>query len=154
MAGRKRTLAGAASAAAVAAATEGAPAGTPALAASPDAIAERGEHEITLAGVKYLLRPSHAALRTIEKKLGCSQLKLIQRGNSHDLLVDELGVIAAELIKAGATDELTQRVSAERIAELIQEEGLLPIVARLTLCLLDAATGGRTASGEAKAATA
>jgi hypothetical protein len=151
MAGRKRALAGTASLAAVAAA-----AGAEALSqsAQADAIEERGEHEITLAGVKYLLRPSHAALRTIEKKLNCSQLKLIQRGNSHELLVDELGVIAAELIKAGATDELTQRVSAERIGELIQEEGLLPIVARLTLCLLDAATGGRTASGEAKAATA
>jgi len=148
MPGRKRVLSGTASAAAVAAAAAAV------ASAAPIAIEERGEHELTLAGIKYLLRPSHAALRTIENKLGCSQLKLIQRGNSHDLLVDELGVIAAELIKAGAKDELTQRVSAERIGELIQEEGLLPIVARLTLCLLDAATGGRTASGEAKAATA
>lgn len=150
MAGRKRAPGDTARPAGLAAAA----AETAAPAIQPGAIAERGEHEITLASVTYLLRPSHAALRTIENKLGCSQLKLIQRGNSHDLLVDDLGVIAAELIKAGATDDLTRRVSAERIGELIQEEGLLPIVARLTLCLLDAATGGRTASGEAKAATA
>ncbi len=120
--------------------------------ANPD----RGEHELVLAGVTYLLRPAHAALRAIERKTERSTLELIQRGNAGALSLDELGTIAAELIRAGAApdDIATQHVDAERIGELVYEEGLHKALGRLTLCLLDAASGGRTASGEAKAVPA
>ncbi len=120
----------------------------------PGAIDERGEHELRLAGVTYRLRPSHAALRSIEKKTDRSVLRLVQLGRACDLTLEQLGIIGCELIRAGAEDELTRRVDAERIGELIQEEGVMGPTARFTLCLYDAATGGRTATGEAKAAAA
>lgn len=123
-----------------------------AVAANPD----RGEHELVLAGTTYRLRPSHTALITIERKTGRSTLALVRLGNSAELSLAELGTIGAELIRAGAAEDdvMTRSVDADRIGELIFEEGITPAMSRFTLCLLDAATGGRTASGEAKAAPA
>lgn len=123
---------------------------TPRVRSNPD----RGEHEIELAGIRYCLRPSHAAMRAIEDATERSTLDLFRAGNTGSLSIETLGIIAAELIRAGAEDELTRQVNADRISELIFEEGLHKAMARLTLCLIDAASGGRTASGEAKAALA
>jgi hypothetical protein len=80
----------------------------------------------------------------------------VRRGNVGELTLEQLGIVGAELIRAGAEpdDSMTRSFDAERIGELIFEEGLPQAQSRLTLCLLDAATGGRTASGEAKAAPA
>jgi hypothetical protein len=117
------------------------------------AIDERGEHELVLAGVTYRLRPSHGAIRAIERATERSALELVRAGNVGALLLDQLGTIAAELIRAGADegDELTRGVSAERISELIYEQGLAGANFRLTAVLADAVSGGRKASGEAKA---
>lgn len=122
----------------------------------PPANPARGEHELTLASTVYRLRPSHAALIAIEKRTGKSTLALVRQGNTLDISLADLGIIAAELIRAGADpdDQITRNVHAERLGELIMEEGLPVVTSRLTLCLLDAATGGRTASGEVKAAAA
>jgi len=119
-----------------------------------EAIPERGEHDLVLAGINYRLRPSHAAIRAIEKKTERSLLELIQLASRGALTFDQLGVVAAELIRAGATNELDKRVDPERIAELIFEGGVGPALARVQLALIDAATGGRTSTGEAKAAPA
>lgn len=122
----------------------------------PAANPTRGEHELTLAGVTYRLRPSFTAIVAIEQKTGETTLALVRRGNTMQIPLADLGIIAAELIREGADpkDQMTRSVNAERIEELIFEEGLQRVTPRLTLCLLDAATGGRTASGEAKAAAA
>lgn len=116
----------------------------------------RGEHEITLAGVTYLLRPSYAALVEIEDTLGKSMVELARLTNDCILPLPDLGELVAILIRAGAAegDALTANVSGERIAELAFEDGVRPVYARATLALLDAITGGRRASGEAKAVTA
>ena len=118
--------------------------------------AERGEHELVLGGKTYALRPTHAAIVAIEKTAGASLLALVRLGNTAQLTLGQLGAIAGELIRAGADDgdKLTAAVDDERIGELIYEQGLPTVTAKLTLCLLDAATGGRTSSGEAKAAPA
>lgn len=120
--------------------------------ANPD----RGEHDLVLAGKSYRLRPSITAIRAIERELDKSTLALIRLGRVGELTLDQLGVATAELIRAGAApdDEMAQSVDAERISELIFETGLPDCQTRVTLCLLDAATGGREASGEAKAAPA
>jgi hypothetical protein len=119
---------------------------------------ERGEHAITLGGKTYLLRPSHTALKAIEVETGRATLALIRLGNVGELNLEQLGIIGAELIRAGAAedDEMTQSVDADRIEELIfeNEKGLPEAQSRFTLCLIDAATGGRDLSGEAKAAPA
>ena len=59
-----------------------------------------------------------------------------------------MGIIAAELIRAGAKSESDKHVDAERIGEMIYEAGTGKALATLQLCLVDAATGGRTASGK------
>ncbi len=128
-----------------------APAATPAT-ANP----HRGEHQLTLGGREYLLRPSFAAQVAIEEKTGQALTQLIRAGNAGALSLKVAGTIAAELIRAGAEpdDSSTRAVHGDRIGELAYEEGVLGVTARLTLCLADAAGGGRTASGEAKAAPA
>ena len=83
-----------------------------------------------------------------------SVLKLAQRGEVADLTVAQLGIIAEALIRAGAEDEATRHVGADRLEELIQEESMARVCARLTFCLAEACTGGVTASGNVKAATA
>ncbi len=116
----------------------------------------RGEHELLLAGVRYRLRPSHQALLAIEQKTEHSLVELVRLGNAQALSLRHVGIIAAELIRAGAEpdDSTTRAVHGDRIGELAYEEGVLGVTARLTLCLADAAGGGRTVSGEAKAAPA
>lgn len=125
-------------------------------AAQPVANAERGEHEITLGGKTYRMRPSHAAVREIERKTERSAMGLLRLGNTGDLSVDQLGIIGGAFIRAGAGDgdTLTANVDDERIGELIYEQGLPHASAVITMALLDAATGGRKASGERKAAAA
>jgi hypothetical protein len=124
--------------------------------AGAKANADRGEHELVLAGKKYRLRPSHTALKAIERETDKTVLALVRAGNAGELSLEQLGIMGAELIRAGADekDEMTRAVDAERIEELIFEEGVVPATTRFTLCLLDAARGGRKASGEAKAAPA
>lgn len=114
----------------------------------------RGEHQLVLAGVTYRLRPSHQAIVAIEQKTQHSLLELVRLGNAQAIPMRYVGTIAAELIRAGAEDQATKAVHEDRIGELAFEEGVVSITARLTLCLVDAAGGGRTASGEAKAAPA
>ena len=113
----------------------------------------RGEHELVLGERTYLLRPSWAAIDAIERKTERSLTELVRMGNGGALPMRTAGVVAAERIRAGAgeNDELTRKVSGDKIAELIFEQGIGSATARLTLCLLDAATGGRDAQGEAKA---
>ncbi|OWK27580.1 hypothetical protein [Sphingomonas dokdonensis] len=121
---------------------------------SAAAIAERGEHTLVLASTSYRLRPSHQAMRAIEAKTERSSLELVRMGNVGALGLDQLGTIAAELIRAGAEDDLTRAVDAERIGELIYEQGVAGVTFRLTAVLADAVSGGRKASGEAKAPAA
>lgn len=66
-----------------------------------------------------------------------------------ELDLAQLGAAAAELIRAGAdeNDELTRAVSTERTAEMAYQDGLPHIPPRLTVCLIDALTGGRIVSG-------
>lgn len=116
--------------------------------ANPD----RGEHEIKLGGVAYRLRPSHEAIRAIERKTERSTLELYSMGNRGALSLDQLGTIFGTLIRAGATTDLDRNVDDERIGELVYEDGQFKAMAKATLVLIEAASGGRTASGEAKAA--
>ena len=115
--------------------------------------AARGEHELTLAGVTYLLRPAHAVQTAIETELGASVTALARDCNTCSLPLSDLAVIVTELIKAGAAegDRLTATISADRIEELIFEEGQGPVYVRVFLALLDLIGGGRTIKGERKA---
>jgi hypothetical protein len=114
--------------------------------------AYRGEHTLDLGGKTYKLRPTYDAIVEMEDGTGLSLVDLTRRADRHGLKLGEAAKVATALIKAGASDPLTAAVSAERIGELIYEQGLISVVIRLTLCLGEAVGGGRTATGEAKAA--
>lgn len=111
----------------------------------------RGEHRLTLGRTTYVLRPAYEAIETAEEKTGLSLIQLMQRANVCGLNLKQVGIVATELIRAGATDPLTRDVNAERIGQLCYERGQHKVQPRLALVLADAAAGGRTASGEAKA---
>lgn len=121
----------------------------------PAASAARGEHSLTLAGVTYRLRPSFDAITAIEDAVGPSLIDVARRCSAMTLSLSDLGLVLAELIRAGAEkgDVFTAQVDGERIAQLIFEEGQSTAYALATVALSDAITGGRTASGEAKAVT-
>lgn len=110
---------------------------------------ERGEHQLDLAGVKYRLRPSFEAVKAIESKTEPLMI-LVQLANRYQLTLEQLGIVACEFIRAGADegDHATKAVDPERLAELIYEQGATLVTARLTMCLADAASGGRKASGK------
>lgn len=127
-----------------------APADAPAPHANPD----RGEHLLELAGKTYKLRPTYDAVVEMEQETGLSLVELTRKADRHALKLPEAAKVAVALIKAGATDPLTKLVSADPIGKLIYQQGLISVVIRLTLCLADAVGGGRTASGEVKAAVA
>lgn len=113
---------------------------------------ERGEHEVSLGGVTYVLRPSYAAIRAIEDKSGKSIVDIAKEGHAGAMLLYDAQIVAGEMIRAGAGDDpFLANLSNEKIGELIFEAGLPHVAARLVVALVDAATGGRTASGEAKA---
>ena len=122
--------------------------------ASAGANGARGEHALELSGRSYRLRPSFEAAQAIEVETGRALIELLRDANTMALSYADLGTICAEYIRAGAEDDLTRRISAERIAELIYEEGTARVIPVVTLVLVDAISGGRTASGEAKAMTA
>ena len=111
----------------------------------------RGEHELTLAGISYVLRPSFAACSEIENTLDMSLIEVFRVANTMSLTYEQIGVILAALIRAGAQDDLTRNVNAERLAELVFEDGVGKAVAVLIFVLADAISGGRDVSGEAKA---
>jgi len=125
-----------------------------AAAAPVRANADRGEHTLMLAGVTYKLRPTYEAIVEMEDSTALSLMELTRKADRHGLKLEEAAKVAVALIKAGASDPLTKFVSAEVIGQQIYEQGLVSVVIRLTLCLADAVGGGRTASGEAKAAVA
>jgi hypothetical protein len=120
-------------------------------AAEAPAANARGEHRLPLGGKVYILRPSFAAIEAAETGTGQSLIRLMQLAHAGGMTLAQIGVVGGELIRAGADDELTQRVANERIAELAFEEGLPSVMARLAVALTDAASGGRTSAGEPKA---
>lgn len=112
----------------------------------------RGEHTLTLAGEAYLLRPAFSATQAIEDELDASAIALLRKANLCALSYSELGWICAEYIRAGAGDDaLLRSISADRIAELIYEEGTSTVFPVVTALLADVVSGGRTTSGEPRA---
>lgn len=120
-------------------------------AAEKPAANARGEHRLPLGRKSYVLRPSFAAIEAAEEKTGQSLIRLMQLAHSGAMTLRQIGAVAGELIRAGATDELTASVDDERIGQLAFEAGLPTVMGRLAVALTDAASGGRTAAGEPKA---
>ncbi len=115
----------------------------------------RGEHTLTLAGTTYVMRPTYDAIVAIEDALDLTALELARAGAEGRLGCNVLGVIVAELVRAGAApdDRLTANVTADALARLIYEEGRAKVGTVITVVLSGAVMGGHKATGEPKAVT-
>lgn len=113
---------------------------------------ERGEVSLELGRKTYVMRPSFTAIQAIEKQTGLSLRQLAIAANSMSMDLATMGVVAGELIRAGAADGDVgaQMGEAERFAQLIYEKGVPTVAARLTIVLSAALTGGATVEGELK----
>lgn len=115
--------------------------------------AARGEYSLQLAGTTYRLRPTFEAIVAIEDTLDLTALELARAGGEGRIAAPAMGVIVAELIRAGAEegDRLTANVTPDAIARLIYAEGLVKVGFVVTMVLSAAVTGGHEPSGEARA---
>lgn len=112
----------------------------------------RGEHQLALGGVEYVLRPSMQACSIIEQTLDKSLVEIARDANGQSLKLDEIGILLREFIVAGTDDPLVKQVSAEKLSELIFAEGVGYAYAVITIILSDVILGGRDAAGNVKAA--
>jgi hypothetical protein len=112
---------------------------------------DRGERLLSLGKRSYRLRPSWEACKAIETQTERSIIALSLTAAAGVLPLAIAAVVATQLIRAGAEDDLTKGVSAEGVEKLIFEAGILNVQAPLAEALKAAATGGVDASGEAKA---
>ncbi len=117
----------------------------------------RGQIAIELEGQKYMLRPSFEAINAIELQTGRSLYDLAGEGTTGRMKAETMGLIVAELMrahgKANPEDPLASTYNgakAQRIAELIYEEGVPYLIPPIVAVLIGALTGGYTASGEVK----
>jgi hypothetical protein len=122
----------------------------------------RGETSLSLEGVDYVLRPSYAACKEIESRLGRSLVELTAAAERQALSLDDLSVIAECMVRAWGNapdgDETPERrtaksVKADRLGELMFVEGLPRSQMRIYVALAEAVTGGVDASGKKKPVT-
>ena len=121
---------------------------------------ERGEVDLTLGGVTYLLRPSYEAMRAIERQTGKTLLQLsvsVAGGRYGGLTLDEMGIILLEGIKAGVNpandaDKIKLSYSAAKLAEIAYSDYMATNMA-LERFLVNAISGGKEPKKEKKSET-
>ena len=110
---------------------------------------ERGEVPILLGSKTNPMRPSYAAIKSIEQVLGPVVSLATKLAHPLERLsIDALAVIVTEAIKAAGKDrddKMLQAMSRDRIAELIYESGVLSVMEPVELLLVNMITGGGTA---------
>lgn len=117
----------------------------------------RGEQIITL-DTDYVMRPSFSAIQAIEDATGLSLFELAMNAATGKMRGVHVAIIVTELIKAdlrhAGKGAQAGHWKVEKVGELLMEhqDGLLGAIKALIPILNDAATGGYTAQGEAKAA--
>lgn len=121
--------------------------------------ADRGEVGLTLDGRVYPLLPTFAAANAIESQVGAiSSLVARLLSNSNLPTFRELAIIATECMKAAGrdrSDTMLAGYSAERVGQLIYEEGLsAALLASFTQVLANMVSGGtKKKAAAAEAAT-
>lgn len=108
--------------------------------------ADRGEVGLTLQGNVYPMLPTFAAANAIESQLG-PVAALVGRtiDNSKLLTVRDLAVIATECIRAAGKDRndpMLVGVSAEKIGQMIYDEGIVTVLEVFAELLANMVTGG------------
>lgn len=126
------------------------------VAAAAPANPLRGEFDLVLDGQVFTLRPSYEAILAVEAQSGKTLLELARAADNLTISLTEAAIVSAEFIRAWGRETDTPSVrgiNTTRVGELIHENGLVEVAARLALVLLLASTGGCKSSGEAKAVT-
>jgi hypothetical protein len=107
---------------------------------------ERGEVPILLNGRAYPMRPSYTAVEAIERALGpVVALGSRMTDPMHRLKVSEMSIIVAESIKAAGkdrNDKMLQAMKADKIAELIYEQGIVSVLDPILILLVNMVSGG------------
>lgn len=104
----------------------------------------RGEAEIVLDGVTYVLRPSFAAMAAIERGSGKSLMQLAQ-ASTDGLPLETLALIVTECVRAHGRETGDAGLAAwktDRVAELIFRSGIFPALTACQEVLLAALSGG------------
>ena len=119
----------------------------------------RGEFDIVLAGSTYPLRPSFSAIMAFEKITDRSLLQLADDAQRGRLDLMSMAAVVSECVAAWGREAKVvsaQGWDLERTAGMIMEAdgGALIASKQLSIMLFMAATGGVSASGEAKPAPA
>lgn len=116
----------------------------------------RGEVDLVLNETRFVLRPSHQAMVAVEEQTGKSCLALAVEAADCKMTLRDATIITTLCIQAwgASTDDEAGRVARavdqERIGELIHEYGLMKVVLRLEIVLLNAVTGGCKKDGSPK----
>lgn len=134
----------------------------PVPAETQEEVDERGRLTLALDGVEYRLRPSHEAIKAIERATGRTTYDLCVAASRVTMPLETMAVVVSELMLAegkalpedaeNRADYLGAKLG--RVEELIYEAGIPKTAARIYVVLMGAVSGGYTAKGEAKAATA
>jgi hypothetical protein len=126
--------------------------------AKSEKVDEQGEITLPLCGEVFNLRPSHAAIKAIQRETGKSLYELASRAQGLALTLDEVEIVATEMIRAwgdqnpsGENATSHRGASRPKIGEMIFEEGDAKVQRVLGVLLVAALTGGVTKSGEVKA---
>lgn len=109
---------------------------------------QRGEVLITFAGTEYTLTPTYQALVEIERMTG---LKIVEI--ARQLMSGSVGIQDAVAIVTAGMKASGEPAIADKVGEMIFEEGLIKVSPLLVEFLNNALTGGEEAEpGEDKAA--
>lgn len=115
--------------------------------------AVRGEVELDLAGTTFVLRPSYEAVVACEVQTGLSLTDLALAADSGALKLDAAATVTTELIRAWGKETKTNSVAGvqrDKVGKLIYAMGVMLVLPRLAIVLLNAASGGVEASGKLK----
>lgn len=119
----------------------------------------QGQVTAPLDGTEFVLRPSFKAIATAERETGLTLFDLATQAANGRMSLDTMGIVVAAMMRAHGEacpdDPLKSSylgARSDRCSELIFEAGAPKIMARLTIVLAGALSGGYTPSGEMKAA--
>lgn len=111
----------------------------------------RGELALELGGQTFSLRPTHESVLAIEEELDLTGSEIVTRAAANRLKTREIGVIVAELVRAGAEpDSFEAHASTTRITQLVADRGVFGFYPIIRDLFLEIITGGRDIEGNVK----
>lgn len=111
---------------------------------------DRGEVEVVLDGIKFIMTPTPWASRAIEQAVPWSLSRMLTYAAQGDLKLEELAVVVAEGLRATGEDGATH----DKVVELVWKTGAREVVAPVAVYLHNCLTGGRPPAKKKTGSTA